>query len=88
MEVAVTDRPRGKVLLELACHDNDVKKAAKDDTLIVGRNVSMNREIEPGKEYRLVLSEDDEGQPKRWIQFTLSKTSTQDISSLRPPLTK
>jgi hypothetical protein len=88
LEVAVTDRPRGKVLLELACHDNDVKKAAKDDTLIVGRNVSMNREIEPGKEYRLVLSEDDEGQPKRWIQFTLSKTSTQDISSLRPPLTK
>jgi hypothetical protein len=71
LEIEITDRPSGKVRLDLSVQDNDVRKALKDDTLVVGNNLSATREVDVGEELRLVLAEDDNGAPRRWIELTL-----------------
>jgi RNA polymerase sigma factor (sigma-70 family) len=71
LDVEVFDRPSGKVRLDLSVQDNDVRKALKDDTLVVGYNLSVTREVDVGEELRLVLAEDDNGAPKRWIELAL-----------------
>jgi hypothetical protein len=73
LEVKLTERPSGKVRLDLFVQDNDIKKGFDDDTLVVGNNVSAIQEIKTGKELRIDLADNDKGLPRIWVDLSLNQ---------------
>jgi hypothetical protein len=73
LEAKVTERPSGKVRLDLFVLDNDVKRTFDDDTLMIGNSVSTIREIEVGKELRTVLTDNGKGIPRIWLEFSVNE---------------
>lgn len=67
--VPTRDKPR----LELVVQDFDVKRALAGDSLLVTRQLNFSQEIAVGQATHRVLAENDNKEPKCWVEFTLDE---------------
>jgi hypothetical protein len=73
LEVTLTVPTWDKPQLELSVQDIDVRRAYKDNTLVVTSSLHFVLDAVVGKESHRTLTENDNGVPKRWIEFTLDE---------------
>jgi RNA polymerase sigma factor (sigma-70 family) len=75
LDVRVSSLDDKKVRLYYSFQKNEVEKSGDNSICVVGSHVQVIRDIELDKPVKLVLTKDDKGGERRWVETTVSKTS-------------
>jgi Sigma-70, region 4 len=73
LEFKITVPTKDKPHLELVVQDFDMKRALAGDSLLVTSQLNFFQEIVAGQAMHRVLAENDNKEPKCWVEFTLDE---------------